>query len=289
MSMQDSLTIAAINFHAEWGNKVHNLARIAKLAGEAADQGAQLVLFPETAITGYDHSDDGMHARDAEPVPGPASDALARIARERGIWIVVGLPERDGDAVYNSAIVLGPQGLVGCYRKMHLPGDEARWATRGDRPLLFDTPWGKVGVGICYDTYLFPELLRYHGARGARLYLNPTAAPDFPAFKNLYYTQLDARVVENGFFIASANLVGKDLNSTFPGGSMVLGPGEGILDVVRYGAPVEHEEAIVLATIDLSLADKARARLPMFTTNPLTGDSDWRPRIYARLFDDAAG
>ena len=286
MDQRDTLTLAVVNFHAEWGDTAANLTRITELAREAAGQGAEFVLFPETALTGYDHSTERMHERVAETVPGPASDALAAVAREEGIWLACGLAERDpaSGAIYNSAVVLSPQGLVGCYRKIHLPGKESCWAAKGETPLLFDTPWGKVGLGICYDTYLFPELLRHYGALGARLYLNPTAAPAFAAFDTLYYNQLKARVAENGFFIASANLVGQDRKSRFPGGSLVIGPGTDVLETVYYGKPLEDMEGIVMAAIDLSLADRARDLMPIFTVNPLTGAPDWRPGIYSRLY-----
>ncbi|MFC3172904.1 carbon-nitrogen hydrolase family protein [Novosphingobium bradum] len=289
MAYRDELAIAAVNFHAAWGEKAANCERILGLAREAAGQGADMVLFPETALTGYNHDGGSiaMHQRDAEPRGGPSATRLVDCARELGIWLVVGLPERDeaSGRLYNSALVTGPDGLVDCYRKIHPAKDELLWAAKGDRPCLFATPWGPVGLGICYDTYLFPEVPRHLAAMGARLYLNPTAVSARPGWADFYYTMLRVRGVENGLFIASANLVGEDRDMTFPGGSLVLGPGDGPIDTRYHGAPVEGREAIVLARIDLAQSDRVRAQLPILRENPLTGEPDWRPSIYAGLLD----
>ncbi|MCK9540593.1 MAG: carbon-nitrogen hydrolase family protein [Novosphingobium sp.] len=286
----DTVTVAAVNFHAVWGDKAANLGRILALAREAAARGAKIVLFPETALTGYNHDGKSvaMHEANAETVPGPAAEALADCARELGIWLTVGLPERDAatGTIYNSALVAGPEGIVDCYRKIHLPGDESLWARKGDRPCLFDTPWGPVGLGICYDSYVFPELARYYAALGARIYLNPTAMPKVPNWEELYYTGLKARVLENAFFIVSANLTGEDRDVTFPGDSLILGPGKGPINPTIHGGPAKEEDEIVVATIDLSRCDRTRNQLPILKDNPLTGEPDWRPGVYARLLDD---
>ena len=290
MTYKDEVTVAAVNFHAAWGEKAANLARILAQAREAADRGAKIVLFPELALTGYNHDKGSiaMQQRDAEPVPGPATDALAALSRERGIWIVVGLPERDEatGTLYNSAVVTGPEGLVGCYRKIHPAGKESLWCAKGEAPLLFDTPWGPVGVGICLDTYRFPELVRYHAAQGARLYLNPTALPLVPDWEALYYTTLNARVLENSVFVASANLVGEDRDVSFPGGSMIIGPGTETPKPLVHAGPVEGEEAMVIATIDLAEGARLRGWLPLTAPNRVTGVPDWRPAVYSRLLGD---
>ena len=287
---QDRLTVAAVNFAPEWGNKDVNLARIIERAGEAADMGARIVVFPEMALTGYNHDNGSiaMHEAAAETVPGPASNALAALSRERGIWIVVGLPERDAESgtIYNSAFVTGPEGLVGCYRKIHPAGQESLWCAKGDEPLLFDTPWGPVGLGICYDTYCFPELSRYYAARGARLYLNPTAVPGVLDWGELYYTMLKGRVMENSGVIVSANLVGEDKGLTFPGGSLVIGPGKDSLAPIMHAGPVEGEEAILVATIDFADGEQHRGWLPIMTANKTTGVPDWRPAVYSRLLGE---
>jgi hypothetical protein len=95
-------------------------------------------------------------------------------AQQYDVYAVFGMPERDGEHVYNSAAVCMPDGTVKGYRKIHLPGNEINWAERGEDPLLFNTPWGPVGVGICYDIFEYPELARYYRAM-ARRRANPCA------------------------------------------------------------------------------------------------------------------
>jgi predicted amidohydrolase len=289
MSIDSIVTVATVNFSAEWGNKAGNLARIKGYVKAAAERGAKLVLFPETALTGYNvKSDDSieMQLEAAETVPGPAADELAALSKQYGIYVIVGMPERDAanpDILYNSALVTGPEGIVGCYRKIHPAGKESLWAKKGEEPLLFDTPWGPVGVGICYDSYCFPELARYYAALGARLYLNPTAVSEIAGWEELYETQLKARVIENAIFLVSSNLVGPDRDLTFPGGSMIVGPSVSMLGTKYYAEPAGPHEELLVATLDLSLADKARRTLTLFTDNPITGVPDWRPDIYEKL------
>ncbi|MET0360778.1 MAG: carbon-nitrogen hydrolase family protein [Sphingobium sp.] len=287
MTQADKITLAVVNFHALWGEKAANLARIKDRITEAHDKGANLILFPETALTGYNVDGDSvaMHRDNAETIPGPASNELEAMARDLGVYIIVGMPERDETSgkVYNSALVVGPSGMIGRYRKIHLPGKEAMWAARGNDAFIFDTPWGPMGLGICYDTYFFPEICRAYAAMGARLYLNPTAVPIFPHWRDLYYTTLKARVLENACYIASANLVGDDKDCGFGGGSLVVGPGEGPINATYYADAIEDREALIITTIDLSRVDAVRQMLPIYTDNPLTGTPDWRPEIYERL------
>ncbi|MFD1678084.1 carbon-nitrogen hydrolase family protein [Alicyclobacillus fodiniaquatilis] len=284
---EDIVTVASVNFHAVWGDKAGNLARIKSYIKAAAKRGADIILFPETALTGYGIDDEhpDMQKQNAETIPGPATDEIAELTQMYGVFVVLGMPERDGvndDILYNSAAVIGPEGVIGGYRKIHPAGTESKWAAKGTDPLLFSTPWGPVGVGICYDTYCFPELARYYAALGARLYLNPTAVSDIEGWKELYYTQLKSRAIENAMYVASSNLVGQDLNAYFPGGSLVSGPSFTI-GSTYYGEPIENREDIVLATIDLALAHTQRERLPLFTNNSITGIPDWRPDIYADM------
>jgi predicted amidohydrolase len=281
--MDDVLTVAAVNFNAAWGAVDRNLGRMLDMAAEAADRGADLVLFPETALSGYDLGEDkspAMH-REAARRAAWAAEALAKLSQARGIYIVVGLPEHDPatDAVYNAAVAVGPDGVVGWHRKLHLPNPEAAWAVTGRTPLVFDTRWGPVGVGICYDTYWFPEVARHAAALGARLYLNPTAINDVADWREIYLNQLKARALENGLFVVSANLFGHDRKSYFPGGAAVIGPGDSMFPKLWAGPDTETEGPL-LATIDLSLTADKRRRLPLFQPNSYHGKPDWRPDLY---------
>ena len=174
--MKHVMKISTVAFHAIWGKKELNLQRMLDYIELAAGEGSNLVVFPEMALTGYDDKKEQpkaekMQVLQAETVPGPSSQRIAEAARKFGLYVAFGLPERDRwapGAVYNSACVCGPEGILGVYRKIHLAYPEPHWAIRGRDPFLFQTPWGPIGVGICYDSYCFPELMRYYAAKGCR-------------------------------------------------------------------------------------------------------------------------
>lgn len=293
----DIINLAVVNFKATAGDKSSNLRRIAEFSAAAARRGADMVVFPEMCLTGYDYFIDGAIGRTdklkmAETVSGQSVTTLAAVAAEHSIYIVFGMPERpaeDADFLYNAAVVLGPDGLVGCYRKIHPFADENLWCAKGEEPLLFDTKWGPVGVGICYDSYQFPELVRHYAHRGARLYLNPTAVvEEIPgegsreAFRRYYTTTLEYLARSCTIYVASANLTGYDGRSYFGGGSMVVGPRTtpfGESDVHTYcGGDNDNQVGIRLTTLDLSLATRR-----LFVPTPQTGIPDYRPDVYKRF------
>lgn len=295
-SPSDEVTLACVNFHAAWGDKAENLRRIKQAIRAAARDGANIILFPELALTGY-QSDPSrpMHRELAETIPGPSTKAIAGLTRELGVYVVVGLPEKAPDpsvTVFNSAAVIGPRGIIGAYAKLMPFGDEMRWCGKGRNPLLFDSPWGPIGVGICYDSYMFPELPRYYAAMGARLYLHITALGAFPGWGEYYSNQLKARAIENMMCVASANLKGKDLSVVFPGAGMIVAPGAALhLIDVTGGPDLKEPQEILIAEVDLGRADKMRERYPLFQSNKVSGTPDWRPRLFSRLLkriEDAA-
>jgi predicted amidohydrolase len=289
----DEVTIACVNFNTKWGNKEKNLERIKECVSDAAESGANIILFPELALTGYANGPGAkMHKENAETVPGPSTNALAELTQKLGVYVIVGMAEKsreDSDVYYNSAAVIGPEGVVGSYAKLMPFGNEMRWCQKGEKPFAFDTPWGLVGVGICYDTYMFPELPRYYAALGARLYVHITALGAFKGWKPYYINQMKARAIENMMFVASSNLVGKDRSDDFPGTSFVLGPGEEAHEVEFYAGPSsETKEEIVLARIDLAAADRMRKNYPLFRENPVSGTPDWRLELYKKMLQNIA-
>jgi predicted amidohydrolase len=190
------------------------------------------------------------------------------------------------ETVYNSCVVAGPEGLIGSYQKIHPYETENRCFAKGDSPFLFDTPWGPVSVGICYDTYQFPELMRYYASKDARLYLNPTAliedinlACSREGFLDYYIKTLEYGVICNAIFIASANLTGFDDFNYFAGASMIIGPRVSPFcdtQAACYaGSPDNTEEGLSIAKIDLSLAKRT-----IFVNNSITGVPDYRPDLY---------
>jgi predicted amidohydrolase len=291
---KDIIKISTVAFNAKWGDKDANLNRMLGYIETAAAEGSQLVVFPEMALTGYDDEAEKPKAEKmqsllAETVPGSSSLAIAAKAQELGVYVAFGLPERDGTdpaTIYNSACVCGPDGIIGSYRKIHLPAPEPAWATRGEEPFIFDTPWGPVGLAICYDTYCFPELMRYYAAKGCRLYINCTALAKChgPA---LGTTTVEAGVITNQIYVVSANLANTDLYNVFWGGSSIIGPSTRFWETEYYAGlpftdPRAMENKMYSAVVDLSLATREK-----FEPNPLIdGATDFRPALYRKLYTD---
>lgn len=292
--MKDVLNIAVVNFTCVWGDKDANLSRIKDYVVAAGRRGMNMIVFPETALTGYDNDlehvgMDKMHCRLAETIPGPSTDAVAALARQYDMYVVFGMPELSDGKVYNSAAIIEPSGKTYSYRKLHLPFDEKEWAVRGDDPVLIDTPFGPVGVTICYDTYCFPELIRYYRAKGARLCLNVTACPDAPCTAGAARLTIPAYAYINYVYIASANLCGYDKRSRFIGGSSVVGPEYTKGGAISYIGKTFGEEAsdtpgMFCGSIDLSLADQY-TDIPIFRKDE-TGACDWRGDLYASIYKD---
>lgn len=293
--MQDKIRVAVVNMKVKSGDKEHNREKMLAFAKNAGESGANLILFPEMCLAGYDFYTNPEHSKEekwelAETVDGETALAMAELSQKYGNYIVYGAAEKihGENILYNSAFVTGPQGIVGTYRKIHTFGDEKRWCAKGDKPFMFDTPWGLVGVGICYDTYQFPELMRYYVFKGARLYLNPTALLEevgIPGSREAflsYYSLLDYGVLCNTIFVASANLTGYDESTYFGGGSCVLGPKVTPFyetEVGLYGGDRNNvDEGLYIADIDLSLATRRLCQ-----TDDIDGDMDYRPELYRKF------
>jgi predicted amidohydrolase len=259
-----SLTIALAQTDVVLGDKARNLARGHRMAAQAAAQGAQLLLFPELWTTGYDLA---RTAALAESIPGgPTVHEVSSWARDFDMWIVGSMLERTHEGVFNAAALFGPGGqIVGPYRKIHRfgPMAEDRWLEAGCEPGLFDLPWGRTGVAICYDLR-FPELFRGYAVAGARLILIPSEWPH-PRLHH-WRTLVQARAIENQCFVAAVNRVGSDRDHAFCGHSMLVGPWGDII--------VEAAETpdLRIATIDLTQVDETRGRIPVLT--------DRRPECY---------
>lgn len=298
-NMRDIINLAVVNFKVAAGNKQSNLSRIKEFSVAAAKRGADMIVFPELCLMGYDYFvDEKIDRKDkiaaTETVNGPSVKEVEKIAKEYGIYIIFGMSEKfeeDAEELYNSAVVLGPGGLVGSYQKIHPFGTENTWCRKGEKPFMFDTEWGPIALGICYDSYQFPELMRYYVYKGARLYLNPTAViEEIPnegsreAFRRCYTPHLEYGVLANSIFIASSNLTGYDDACFFGGGSMIIGPKTnafGEVDVVCYcGDDNDYQVGMHLGTIDLSLGVRH-----LCIDNPYAGEPDFRPDIYKKFYE----
>ena len=292
--MEHVLTVGVVSFHPAWGDKDLNISRICGYVRACARRGADIAVLPETALSGYSDDpnpirEEKMHRAVAETIPGPATEAVCAITKQYGVYAVFGMPERDGGHVYNSAAVCMPDGSVKSYRKIHLPLSEINWADSGENPLLFNTQWGPVGVGICYDAFEYPELARYYRAKGARLMLNPCAVSTQVGSSH-QNNSLRAAAVSSQLYIASANIFGSDADLQFLGGCGIVGPGDLRTGCAQYagkpfGAADANRGEMYIATIDLSYVQQTIIS-DMFEGGHRTGRPDWRPDLYKRWLED---
>ena len=251
--------VAVAQLEPHIGDKERNLARAVDAIDEAAAQGAQLVVLPELCNSGYVFESLQEARALAEPVPGGDTTArlLARCAAT-GVVVVAGIAERAGDVLFNSAVVLGPDGHLGTYRKLHLWDQENRWFRPGDLGVpLIDTPVGRIATIVCYDGW-FPECFRIASLGSADIVCIPTnwvpipgQAVDEPAMATLL-CQSAAHV--NSIPVAAADRVGVERGQPFIGQSLIVSHTGWPL----AGPASAEREEILVADVDLGEARRAR-------------------------------
>jgi len=229
----------------------YNLNRILSRLEQAAKAGAKLVVFPECALTGYCFVSREEAAPVAEEVPGPSTEAILAAARTLDCTVVVGLLEREGDQIFNSAAVVTPQGILGTYRKLHLPCLGIDWHTAlGDKSFpVFSTPQGKIGISICYDCS-FPETGRILKLNGAQILAIPT---NWPLGSDTWQHTPPVRATENHIYVIACDRVGEERGFRFAGHSQIVDCTGAVL--AEAG---ETEETILYAEIDPAMADRNR-------------------------------
>src|ERR1043166_7500000 len=215
------INIACAQMDCLLGQPEANLAKIIESIRSTARRDARLVAFPECALTGYAFESLEEAAPFAENLQGPSAEAIADVCRETGVYAAVGFIESDGANFYNAVILVGPEGVAGNYRKAHLPfiGID-RFVSPGDRPFqVFELPFGKVGLNICYDIS-FPEAARVLKLLGAELIVLVTNWP--PAAWRSPEFVVNTRALENHLFYAAVNRVGTERGWQFIGRSKVV-------------------------------------------------------------------
>ena len=268
--------VAVAQMDPKLGRNAENLERILALFREATVQGAKLVVFPECATSGYGFGDLAAAYAAADVIPGPATEALARACAEADAYVVVGVLERFGSAeVYNSAVLVGPEGVVGVYRKAHLPllGVD-RFTTPGDSGFrVWDTAVGRVGIAICYDLR-FPEALRALALAGADIVALPTNWPDGSQNAPQFVTR--TRALENRVFVLACNRCGEESGFWFFGHSQITDPGGDVLVEAGVG------EAICYADVE---PERARQKRIVLRPGEFELDTvgDRRPDLYGLL------
>jgi len=259
------LKVSTASINCKFDKKA-NLEKFLKCIDEAADNGAQILVLPEQALQGYLTSVVAMDCsgdlekneflyqwENAEEVPaGPSVQAVIRKAIERKIYVCFGMTEKENDyKLYNTAVLTGPDGYIGKYRKVHQPADEMQSYYAGNEFPVFDTPIGKLGMMICYDAW-FPESGRELALGGAEIILKPTATVH--AFEDHHlegdqgYYSYDlcerATALQNGCWFISSNQIGVCGNSDYFGHSNIIDPCGHILETT------DHDEKIVYYEID---------------------------------------
>ena len=255
-------------------NKAGNMEKAIENIREAARKGAQIVCLQELFTSLYFcDEEDYENFKLAEPIPGPSTEALARVAKEAGVVIIASLFEKRTEGLYhNTTAVLDADGTyLGKYRKMHIPDDPAYYEkfyfTPGDMGYkVFKTRFGTIGVLICWDQW-YPEAARITALMGAEILFYPTAigwavsqdeATNTEQY-NAWQTMQRSHAVANGVHVVSVNRVGfeQEGNMKFWGGSFVANP----FGTILYQAPHDREEVHVI-TLDTSKTDQYRTHWP---------------------------
>lgn len=256
---ESKIGIACIQMEPIIGNKADNVRRTVALIEAAHARGAHLVVLPELCNSGYVFESREEAFALAEPLEGGETIAVwSEVAARLGVTLIAGFAEREGHTLYNSAAVIGPYGVIGGYRKLHLWGDEQLYFEPGNLGVpVFNTPFGRIACAICYDIW-FPEVFRLAALAGADVLCVPTnwvpmpGQPDgLPVMANMLAM---SGAHANGMVVAAADRVGVERGQPFLGNSVI---------VDSQGWPVagpasgDAEEVLVA---EVSLSDARRHR-----------------------------
>jgi len=251
--------IACIQMEPRVGEKSANVAKSLELIGRAADGGAHLIVLPELANSGYVFETREEAFALAEAIPdGPTTRAWAAIAKARNLTIVAGIAECEGSVLFNSAVIVGPEGHIGTFRKVHLWNEENLFFEPGNLGFpVFATPVGRIGAMICYDGW-FPEGYRLLALQGADLICIPTNWVPIPgqdptqrAMANILCM---AAAHSNSVFVAAADRVGTERGQLFLGESLIVS----YTGWPLAGPASKTDEAILYADVNLSDARRKR-------------------------------
>ena len=288
-------TLAAANVRITH-NKKQNLEHLLDIIEEAASKKVNLLVLPELALQGYADFAFGLGAketaeqkqyyfREAERIPGPSTERICQVAKQHRMFIQIGLAEwaLHGNVIYNSTVLIGPDGIIGVYRKMHNQFEFPYFAPGEDIP-IFETAVGHLGSIICYDL-CFPELLRTYALKGAEVVLMSTAWPmnghDRETDYNGWAMDISAQgnAFFNQFWMVISNHCEKGVYSQgldYYGGSQIVDP---------YGKVVAYladEEGLVVHQADLQKVLLTSRTEGFFGLNLL---QDRRPEHYGAIID----
>jgi N-carbamoylputrescine amidase len=279
----DAYMVAAAQMEPRIGEPESNIARSVALLERAAHAGARLIVLPELANSGYIFESLDEALRLSETIPdGLACQAWEAAARRLGIFVAAGLTEREGDTLFNAAVLIGPDGHVGAYRKLHLWDRENLFFRPGNLGLpVFETELGRIGMAICYDGW-FPETFRTLALRGADLVCVPTNWVPIPGQRAgevaMATVLIQAAAHSNGVAIACADRIGVERGQRFEGQSVIVGHAGWPL----AGPASRDGEEILAATIDVAAIRNSR------TWNGFNGVlKDRRTDVYGDVLETA--
>ncbi len=238
------MKIGFLQFEPILGDREANMKKIGRLLNTDAETG--LIVLPELCHSGYNFASREQAWETSEEIgKGVFVEFLVSLARERRCHIVAGINERDKDRLYNASVLVGPEGVIGKYRKMHLFWNEPDIFQAGDLGLpVFDIGSCRIGMLICFD-WIFPEVWRILALKGADLVCHPSNLV-LPGFCQ---KAIPVHAMINRIYIITANRIGTEGELTFTGLSVIADPkGE----VIAQAA--QNTEVIKVAEMDLNLA-----------------------------------
>lgn len=285
--LERKITVAALQELAMPRSSVQEkLDRSLNLIEQASENGAHIILGGELCTTDYDRfygDKDNDLFLDGESIPGPSTDAVGKLTKKYGNYVIFPMFEKAAPGIYyNSAAIVGPDGsVVGNYRKTQVAGVQAlekMYFRAGQDFKVIETefePHAKFGTIICHDRR-YPETARINAIMGAEILFVPTAAPGYA--HGVHWTNLNImRAVDNGMFAVYTNRVGPEGNNSYFGETMIVNP---MGEVIAKCA--QEENYVLMAECDLTLVDKARISVP--TLRDMRGDF-WM-KYYSPVYDE---
>ncbi|WP_321158246.1 nitrilase-related carbon-nitrogen hydrolase [Providencia stuartii] len=280
LTVKKSSKVAAVDFVPAWGDLEGNIRRLVEAAEKVAAQGVDYAVFPETAVSGYLFSDSAELAPYLDTIPGKTTEAILPVLARTGMYMSVGIAERDTDTgiAYNSAVLMGPEGIIGKYRKIGLNSQDQKVFAPGNTGVnTFDTPIGRIALLICYDDTYW-QYVRLAALEGAQILgwhsvsdrMMPNATPAEMLGDHSTVAHVQHMSAFNGMWVICATRSGIETNPIthgqlyYNGGSSVWAPSGHKVAQSPVLSPLELESGlngIYSATIDLDEADKQRNAL----------------------------
>jgi N-carbamoylputrescine amidase len=247
---ESMVNVAALQFAPVLGQCDSNRDKLVELATKAFDQQAQLIVAPEACVSGYVFNNRQEATECAESLPdGPTVKALAKLTAKYNGYIVAGLIEKEGELLYNTAVLVGPEGFIGKYRKVHLWDVDNTLYEAGNEFPVFDLPFGRLGISICYDG-MFPEVARIYAAKGVDILCHPTnwvVVPGIAEETNPAWVFMAAgQAACSAIIMVCADRIGTERGVTFGGNSCMCG-----LTGMLAGPAPFAEEAVLLAPVNI--------------------------------------